>query len=120
MIQRDARATFRGNQPAAALRPRATTFRRLRRRGRRALSISAIIRASSKARGEANAISCVRSYSTRSSHHCSGVSFFFTSGSIRPPHGFRKGQDYLGREGSTWRLKTLDVLLDLCLKLAQL
>src|SRR6266545_2070711 len=37
------------------------------------------MRASSKARGEANAISCVRSYSTMSFHHSSAVSFFFMS-----------------------------------------
>src|SRR5438552_19176250 len=37
------------------------------------------MRASSKARGEANAISCVRSYSKMSFHHSSAVSFFFMS-----------------------------------------
>ena len=69
-LRRGARATFWGNQPATVLR----------RCGRRALSIASIMRASSKARGEAKAISCVRSYSRRSSIHSRGVSFRFTSG----------------------------------------
>src|SRR5919108_373922 len=62
----------------------------MRRCGRRALSTASIMRASSKARGEAKAISWVRSYSTRSSHHCSAVSFFFTSGRMRSLPGFCK------------------------------
>jgi len=40
------------------------------------------MRASSKARGEANAISCVRSYSTMSFHHSSAVSFFYLSKNV--------------------------------------
>src|SRR5213594_250280 len=48
------------------------------------------MRASSKARGEANAISCVRSYSSRSSIHSFGVSFLFISDSMRPLVDFCK------------------------------
>src|SRR5438309_5951 len=63
------------NQAAAVFRRREeeAPLRWARRRGRRALSISAIMRASIKARGEAKAISCVRSYSNMSRSHSSSV-----------------------------------------------